>query len=624
MATILSARDLFKAYPGNTLFEGVNLHVEDGDRLGLIGPNGAGKSTLLKILAGLEEPDEGTVSRRRSLRAAFIAQDDRFPEGATPHSAAVAAGEASPDGLSSDPETQAAIVLSQLGFVDVEQPVATLSGGWRKRLSLACGLVREPDVLMLDEPTNHLDLEGVLWLEDFVRRSSRTMTMMFVTHDRRFLENTATRIVELSKAYPGGIFEADGNYSEFVRRKQAFLEAQAAAESALANRVRQDTAWLMQGVKARETRNQSQVKSAAARKAELSATRDRNLAPTRATTIDFQSTERRTRKLIALEGVAKSMGGRRLFSDIELVLSPGERVGLLGVNGAGKTTLLRLLSGDLPPDEGTIQRADGLRVVTFSQDRASLDPGQTLHQALCPVGDFVEFGGKQVHVAGWAKRFLFAQDQLPTFVKNLSGGEQARVVIANLMLEPADVLLLDEPTNDLDIPSLEVLEQSLMDFTGALVLVTHDRFMMERLATEYVGLDGLGGARRVATLEQWLAVRAAAESADAAPKRESFRVTPASAATAPKPAAAATPAPAPARGRKLSYKEQREFDGMEEAILEAEAEVERLEAAAADPRLATDHAGAAAAYEALTAATGRVATLYARWAELEAIVAGDA
>ncbi|MHC4809879.1 MAG: ABC-F family ATP-binding cassette domain-containing protein [Planctomycetota bacterium] len=621
MPPILSVRNLSKAFGSSVLFEQVNLHVEEGDRVGLIGPNGAGKSTLLKILAGLEEADDGEVVRRRGLRASFIAQDDRFLEGATPRSAVMAVAEADAGTAGGgDPATRTAIVLSQLGFEHPEQPVATLSGGWRKRLSLACGLVRDPDVLMLDEPTNHLDLEGVLWLEEFIRRTARGTTVMFITHDRRFLENVASRIVELSRAYPDGTLAVDGNYSEFVRRKAAFLEAQATRQSALANMVRQDTAWLRQGVKARETRNQSQVKAADARRAELASTRQRTAATGRATTMDFQATERKTRKLLSLEGVGVSMGGRRLFSDLEFDLGPGERLGLVGPNGAGKTTLLRLLAGDREPDEGVVRRADALRVVTFSQDRASLDPELTLHQALCPVGDFIEFRGTQVHVAGWAKRFLFDQTQLRTFVRHLSGGEQARVVIANLMLQPADVLLLDEPTNDLDIPSLEVLEDSLLEFPGAVVLVTHDRFMMERLATGYVGLDGRGGGSRVASLEQWLARMAAAEQQQRAEAKAAAGSTTEGSASSPAPAA---PAASPRRGgRKLSYKEQREFDAMEETILAAEEEVARLEVASAQPGLATDHERARAAYEQLAAAQDRVAALYARWSELEAIRSG--
>ncbi|MDP6479506.1 MAG: ABC-F family ATP-binding cassette domain-containing protein [Phycisphaerales bacterium] len=598
MTTLLSVRELGKSFPSSVLFEGVSLSIEEKDRVGLIGPNGAGKSTLLKILADIEFADEGDITKRRGLKLVYVEQDDRFGDGATPLSAICAELEAT-QGDRVDVETRAAISLSKLGFKNFDRSVATLSGGWRKRLAIARALCQEPDVLLLDEPTNHLDLEGVLWLEDFAARA--TMAMVFVTHDRQFLENTAARIIEISPAYPGGMFEAAGNYSQFIVRKEAFLDAQEAAESALANTVRRDTAWLLQGIQGRQTRNKTQVEAAAERRANLKATKGRNEAPRQTTTIDFQATERKTKKLLALHSVAKSMGGKQLFHSLDLMLSPGRRIGLLGANGAGKTTLLRLMSGDLQPDSGTIKRAADLRVVTFSQHRDTLVGTQTLQEALCPVGDTVDYRGKQVHVTGWARRFLFEPDQLATKVSNLSGGEQSRVLIANLMLEPADVLLLDEPTNDLDIPSLEVLEEAILEFPGAIVLVTHDRFMLERIATEYVGLDDHGGIKEFQTLEQWVVYRASA---------------PAVAASVAGPASVKT-APVKPRKKKRSYKEEQEYLSMETSILDAEKEVARLEAESADPLMSTDHVHAAETFEALSVAQERVKALYARWVELE-------
>lgn len=604
MATILSGQDLSKAYPANTLFEGVSVHIEDGDRVGLIGPNGAGKSSLLKILTGSEFSDEGEVTRRRNTKIVYIEQDDRFSDTATPLSAVLESLESDSDDQLEN-ETSAAIALSKLGFVDFEQPVTSLSGGWKKRLSLACAIAKEPDLLLLDEPTNHLDLEGVLWLETFVQQAS--MALVFVTHDRVFLENTASRIIELSPAYPGGTFKAEGNYSEFLRRKEAFLDAQEAAESALANKVRRDTAWLRQGIQGRQTRNKTQVQATDRRRDELKQTRDRNAAPDKTTTIDFQATERKTHKLLALHSVKKSMGDKLLFDNLELMLSPGQRIGLLGVNGSGKTTLIRLMNGELDPDSGTIKKAADLRIVTFSQHRSTLVANRTLHESICPVGDMVEYRGKMIHVTGWAKRFLFEPDQLATTVGNLSGGEQARLLIANLMLQPADVLLLDEPTNDLDIPSMEVLEQALLEFPGAIVLVTHDRFMLERIATEYLGLDDHGGAKVFQTYEKWNAARKS--------WGEPNQVTD---TAAKKPALSG----APVRTRKLSYKEKREYDSIEQNILQAEMEVERLDGEIADPELAQDHIKVAQRYELLSKAQEKVKALYARWVELEAIHSG--
>ena len=382
MATLLSARDLTKSYPSNILFEEVGIHIGEGDRIGLIGPNGGGKSTLLKILTGLVEPDEGEVTRRRGLKVVYVEQDDRFPDDATPMSAVTAelVHDLDDDVERVDVETRASIMLSKLGFVNFDRRVDTLSGGWGKRLSLACALVHEPDVLLLDEPTNHLDLEGVLWLENFVRQAP--MAMIFVTHDRQFLENTASRIIELSPAYPGGTFEAAGNYTEFVRRKEAFLDAQRSEQWALANKVRRDTAWLLQGIQGRQTRNKTQVEAATERRADLKATKDRNAAPSRTTAIDFQATDRKTKKLLALHNVSKSMGDKLLFESVELTLTPGRRIGLLGVNGSGKTTLIRLMASELEPDAGTIKPAADLRVVTFSQHRGTLVAKQTLQEAL--------------------------------------------------------------------------------------------------------------------------------------------------------------------------------------------------------------------------------------------------
>ena len=610
MATLLTAADLTKAYASHTLFQGVGVQVAEDDRLGIIGPNGAGKSTLLKILAGIEDADAGEVIRRRALSLVYVAQDDRFEPDATPMTAVLnqlRQAHESEDHHDTEVEiiTRASIMLSKLGFQRFDVPAESLSGGWRKRLALACALVRDPDVLLLDEPTNHLDLEGILWLERFMLQAN--FAIVFITHDRRFLDNVASRILELSPAYPGGQFEVQGNYSEFVRRKERFLEGQAAAQSALANMVRRDTAWLEQGVQARRTRNRTQVQDTQDRQSDLKAIRGRNDAPSRTTIIDFQTTERKTQKLLALHNVSKSMGGKQLFAGIDLMLSPGRRIGLLGPNGSGKSTLLRLMSGDLQPDTGTIKQAAELRIVNFSQHRGDLTPTQTLQEALCPVGDTVDYRGKAIHVTGWARKFLFAATQLNTYVSNLSGGEKARVMIARLMLEPADVLLLDEPTNDLDIPSLEVLEQALIEFPGAIVLVTHDRFMLERIATEFFALDGQGGARSFASMGQWQqSVRQQAEADRQAVRQD-------------RPS---TPRKTPASTRKLSFKLQREFEGMEQAILAAEAEVQTLQALADDPKLLADHARAGAVYRQLAEAQNKAHALYARWAELEALQQG--
>ncbi len=593
MANLLSARTISKSYSTRHLFQGVTLHLEEGERLGIIGPNGAGKSTLLKILAGLETADDGEITKKRALRLWYVPQESVFPAEVTPLEAVVE----SIGGDAIEAEVAASIALSKLGFDRFDQPFGELSGGWQKRVAMACGLVHDPEVLLLDEPTNHLDLEAVEWLENFVLHAN--MSMLFVTHDRRFLENCSSRILELAPTYPDGAFEVNGNYTEFVRRKEAFLISQEAEESALANKVRRDTAWLRQGIQGRQTRNKTQVRDAASRRAELKSVNARNLSPSKRAAINFDAVGRKTNKLLVMHSVAKSMGDKHLFGDLDLELTPGRRIGLVGPNGSGKTTLLRLINGELKPDSGTIKRADMLRVVTASQHRLDLDPNMTLQDTLCPVGEMVEYMGKEIHVSGWADRFLFTREQLGTLVGSLSGGEQARIQIASLMLQPADILLLDEPTNDLDIPTLEVLEDALLDFPGAILLITHDRFMLDRIATEYLALDGKGNIKEFAGFQMWQEWLKKPAPYNEKNSSEELKIRKKSTAD------------------KLSYKLQREFDGMEQAIAVAEAEVERAEVAVNDESVMADHQKHAKACAEVASAHETVRVLYARWAELE-------
>lgn len=602
MTLLLSMQGLSKRFGPRALFTDLSLELRAGERLGLIGPNGSGKSTLLRLLAGRDEPDAGTRSVRRGSRIGYVAQDDVFPAGETVREVLLRA-------LAEEPiedyerETRAAITLTQVGFTDVDQRADQLSGGWRKRLSLAREIVRRPDLLLLDEPTNHLDLPGIGWLERLLR--SCTFGYLVATHDRAFLRAVADEVIEINRVYPGGWFRAPGTYEEFAERREAFLEAQARKEESVANQVRRETEWLGRKAAARTRKASSRIEDAARRRDELQELQYRNAAAGSAG-IDFVATGRQTRKLLTVAGIEKSLGGRSLFSGIDLLLTPGSKLGLLGPNGSGKSTLLRVLAGSIPPDAGSVVRAEGLRLVMFEQGRTSLDPAVTLRRALCPNGDTVLFGDRPTHVAAWAKKFLFQAEQLEVPVGQLSGGEQARVRIAQLMLQPADLLLLDEPTNDLDIPALEVLEDNLSEFAGAVVLVSHDRTLMDRLCTEVVGLDGRGGAAVYASVDQWLAAYEKSESelrqkaaADAAPTR---------------PASAK---PAPSKSRKLNYREQQEWEQMESTILAAEQALAECEAVV--ERAATaGHVALTDACRALEEAQRTVERLYARWEELEA------
>ena len=633
---MLHARGLTKTLGFKTLFQNVSLSVHTGDRLGIIGPNGAGKSTFLKVLAGLIPPDEsqdqGEIKADKSIRIAFVPQADTFE---TTDTALRIVTNACTDGATTrgehpeahHAEITAEIVLGKLGFPGslCEKQAGTLSGGWRKRLSIAAALASadgEPDLILLDEPTNHLDIRGLDWLEQFITRMTnrRPAAAVFITHDRAFLERTATRVAELSRAYPEGLLAATGNYSEFLRRKREFLDAQAEQQRSLAGQVRKDLAWLSRGPQGRGTKAKGRIDQSHQRMGTLAELNHRAAAAAQGgSRVEFNAGSRKTKKLIVAKGIAKSMGGKSLFKDLDLRLGAGARLGLLGPNGSGKTTLIRVLTGDLSPDAGQIDFAEPKpKVAVFSQHRTEFEPELTLRDALCPAGQHVSFRGQSIHVSGWARRFLFTDHQLDQPIKSLSGGELARVHVARIMLVPSDVLVLDEPTNDLDIPTLEIMEEALEDFPGALLLVTHDRAMLHRLTTEVLALDGVGGATIHASLDQ--AINADLERAKA--DEQSTQTTTKAQNTQPH-SQSRSPASKPAPHRvKLSYKEQREFDAIEPAIEEAERNAAHAEAQIQKPEVLADHQKMAAACAHLEATQARVAELYARWEELETKQAG--
>lgn len=600
MAVLLSYSGLSKSFGSRVLFEDLSLSLSGGDRVGLIGPNGSGKTTLLEILAGNEAPDAGVRALRKQARVAYVPQDSLFEQDDTVGSvlAAALAGLLLEE---REKQTRREVMLGRAGFESQDTPAASLSGGWRKRLAIAAALVQTPDVLLLDEPTNHLDIEGILWLERTLTENTAKACLV-VTHDRYFLENVATQMAEISPVYPHSAFQVKGNYSEFLEKRIEFFAAQSKQQESLETKVRREVEWLRRGPKARTGKSRARIDAAGRLMDQLSAAAARSRTAT--AKIDLTASDRKTKRLIETEGIGKTLGGRRLFRDLNLTLSPGVRIGLVGANGSGKTTLLKILEGTLEPDEGTIRRADAVRIVSFAQDRtAHLDLRTSLRRTLCPEGDSVIYRGRPVHVAGWAKRFLFREDQLEMPVESLSGGERARVLIARLMLQTADVLLLDEPTNDLDIPTLEVLEESLLEFSGALVLVSHDRHLLDRVSTMVIGLDDGGQAGIFADYSQWEAARDEQPSEKAAVKERGL------------------PAPVTkANKKKLSYLEQREWDAMEEKILEAEESLEAwhdaVQEAASDPNRLPG------AYKKLQEAQARVEELYARWAELESRTLG--
>lgn len=599
--TLLSCQGLSKSYGGRLLFKDLSFGILAGNKIGLIGPNGSGKSTLLKILANLESPDEGLVVRNRSLRMGYIPQETHFPD----RSIQDIILDALQNDHHSSPEykqTKAAIILSKMGFADASLSAASLSGGWKKRLALAVEIVQSPDILLLDEPTNHLDLEGVVWLEKFLKTAS--FAYIVISHDRYFLENITTRMMELDKSYPKGLFAAEGSYSSFLEKREEFLNGQVQQEYSLNSKVRREIEWLKQNPKARTTKSSSRIQEAHRLIQELQEIKTRN--QTSKSTFDFSSSKKESQKLLVGTNLTKSMGGRLLFSGINLLLSPGVRLGIVGTNGSGKTTLLRILGGELTPDKGTLKLAEGIKIVYFDQHRAQLPPTITLRRALAPESDTVSYRGQTIHVNSWCKRFLFSPDRLDLPFGHLSGGEKARVHIAKLMLQPADILLLDEPTNDLDIPTLEVLENSLQDFPGAIVLISHDRYMLDQISNVILGLGTQSDAELFADYRQWEQYQIQKNEQE----KESIKEKSEKKESAPKTGE---------RARKMTYSEKREWDQMEGKILVLEKEIEILQGQIHDPLIASQAEKMQQACQELDLKQQTLEKLYHRWQELESI-----
>jgi ATP-binding cassette subfamily F protein uup len=449
-----------------------------------------------------------------------------------------------------------------------------------------------------------LDVEGILWLEALLK--SEPHAFLVISHDRRFLESVATRIWELNRSYPGSMLQVTGRYSDFLEQRNAMLQAQAEYEASLGNRVRREVEWLRRGPKARTTKAKARIDAAGRMIGELEDIESRQSSIF--VDIDFTASGRKSKQLLVTRGLAKSIEGRPLVRHLDLRIGPGDRIGLLGPNGSGKSTLLKVLAGTLGPDAGTITRADRLRVVVFDQHRESLNQQTTLRRALAPSGgDTVIYQERAVHLMSWAKRFLFRAEQLDLPVSRLSGGEQARLLIAQLMLQPADLLILDEPTNDLDIPTLDVLEDSLMEFRGALVFVTHDRWLLDRMSTKLLALDGAGHAEWFADYAQWEAAQSRKGELSRRGENEQREQ-----------AGSARGDGGPSQKKKgLSYKERQEWESIEEKILKAEETVIACQMAADDPAIASAAEILQERFAALHAAQAEVDRLYTRWTELE-------
>lgn len=598
MAILLGINHLTKSFGARPLFDDLNLVLESGDRIGLIGPNGAGKSTLLRILSGEISPDGGTLSPMRGLRVGYLKQTPDVNLDSTVFDVVL---EGTKD---ADEDTQLATAHEFLSYLSLDGDVIvkSLSGGWKKRVALARELARRPDLLLLDEPTNHLDVESILWLEKFLARSS--FATLTITHDRLFLQRISNRILELDRRNPGGLLDVRGDYATYLERKELLLSQQQSLEERLRNNLRRETEWLRRGPKARTTKQQARINRAGELEKDVKELQYRN--QDRSASLDFETTGRAPKKLVEAEGITKKYQGKTVFSNLDVFIGPKSRIGLLGTNGCGKSTLIRVLLGKEEPDGGKIFRSEHLKVAYFEQERESLDPDLTLIQTLNPNADQINYRGKLVHVKGYLQKFLFRTDQLEMKVGRLSGGEQSRLLIARLMLHTANVLVLDEPTNDLDIATLDMLEECLEEFEGAVLLVTHDRYFLDRVAKEIVAFDPRpshrGKTTTFAGLDQWETwhdgLDAPAEKMTEKPKEET---------------------PAPAKKKQLGYKEKRELESIEPTIQKVEARLAELTAESEDSKVQSDAAKLTEIYKAIGDKQAELDKLYERWAELDAL-----
>lgn len=610
MANILNCKEIKKAYAARPLFDGITMSIEKGERIGLIGPNGAGKSTLLRILADLDTPDDGFVSRQRGLRIGMLDQVPEFKPDATVEEAIIDGVKATHDWehISSVREYMSRLSLDGRAGISGDTSVENLSGGWKKRVALARLFVGDHDLILLDEPTNHLDVESILWLEDFL--ATATFAAIIVTHDRLFLQRVVNRMWELDRRNPGGLLSINGTYADYLESKELLMAGQVTRETTLKNTLRRETEWLRSGVKARGTKQNARIKQAAALKEEVEELEYRNKI-WRAK-LDFQSSERNPKKLIEAKGISKSYDDRTLFNNVDLLITPGTCLGLLGANGCGKTTLIRTLVGKETPDTGTIKHSDNLKIVYFDQNRETLDPKATVAETLSPHSDHVTFRGNFIHIRGYLDRFNFTQTQASMKVDRLSGGEQSRLLIAKLMLKEANVLVLDEPTNDLDMPTLEVLEQCLLEFSGAIILVTHDRYFLDQVANKLIAFGETDGPNAgliasFASLKQWerayTVERAAKRKREIEDRKKVIKTNQASTT----------------QKKRRGFKEQYEFERMEQVIHDAETRLENLQAKSILPEIASNAEELTKLMPEIAELESEIDHLYKRWAELESM-----
>jgi ATP-binding cassette subfamily F protein uup len=625
---LISLQNITVGFGGPPLLENIDLQVDPGERICLVGRNGSGKSTVLRLITGEVRPDSGTIVYQQGLRIASLSQQVPQEVGGTVFD--VVAGGLGEQGrlladyhhvssrLAHDHDTRVIAELERVqraleaaGGWDVHQRIETvlsrlslpadadfadLSGGLKRRVLLAKALAGQPDLLLLDEPTNHLDIEAIAWLEEFLRDFRGTL--LFVTHDRALIRSVATRILDLDR---GRLTSWPGSYGTYLERKQARLDAEAAEHARFDKKLAAEEAWIRQGIKARRTRNEGRVRALK----ELRKVRAGRREVSGAVIMQVQEAERSGRLVIEAQHVSFGHDQKAVVSDFSTTIIRGDKVGIIGPNGSGKTTLLRLLLGDLALQEGKIRRGTNLEAVYLDQQRAQLDDEKTVRDNVANGSDYVTVGGSNRHVIGYLQDFLFAPDRARSPVKVLSGGERNRLLLAKLFSKPSNVMVLDEPTNDLDLETLELLEELLMEYTGTVLLVSHDREFVNNVVTSTLVFEGNGRvAEYVGGYDDWLRQRKH-EAAAAAPK----------AALKPEKVK-----PLRGRARKLTFKEQKELEALPGRIEGLESEQCQLQETMADPAFYRDSGRKVVEIKTrLEALEKELADAYERWEELEAL-----
>ncbi len=590
---LLSLREVSLAYGGPKLFDGISLQIERGDRLCVVGRNGEGKSTLLRLINGEMEPDEGEVIRQQGLRITRLPQEVPIGHDMTV-STEVSLGLREGDGYGDSTDHRVSAILSRVGL-DGDQRFDSLSSGMKRRTLLAQALVSEPDILLLDEPTNHLDIESIKWLEDFLLRYDGTL--VFITHDRVFLERLATRIAEIDR---GRLRDWSCDYQTFLKRRDELLAAEEKQAALFDKRLAQEEVWIRKGIEARRTRNEGRVRALKAMRVTRQERRDKQGAAK----IQVQEAERSGALVVEAKNVSFGYENRTIIHNLTTTIMRGDKVGIIGPNGAGKSTLLRLLLDQLAPQTGTIRQGTNLEVAYFDQLKAGLDDEKTVQQNVSDY-EMITVNGLGRHVIGYLQDFLFPPERSRSLVRFLSGGERSRLLLAKLFTKPSNVLVLDEPTNDLDVETLELLENLLVDYQGTVLLVSHDRAFLNDVATNVLVINPDGNVKEYDGGYDDYVRQAGAELANIAVKE----------ASAPPPKTQT-----PDKPRKLSYKEQRELEALPARIEQLETSLRELHEAMADPSFyKLDRAVIAEKTTQLEAWEAELATSYARWESLESL-----